>query len=387
MNAFETLSSLPGSHLMPSWFSDYNHRPGFFGIFDGHCGSEAARYSAEQLTQYVYNELSAEVSVPSGLPLEENLGEVLLSAIAKLDDKFCQLCSEDGRNWESGTTAIISAIVDDRLIIANIGDCRAVLCRSVESTSDKRREEILREQGWTQADHDSESDDRWGRPEYFWQEVADVHSPSRPDERARIELANGWITTEKEIPIAQMQRMDFCDEDVVEILQRCFSDRYEQPQTKKCNAAPQRILQISRVCGELAVSRAIGDRDFKAAFNSSTETTANSEGEPSWDCPLFLPYPDSHSRKFKGDLISAIPEIRSVRVSPNGYVDEFLLLACDGLWDVMDPDDAVRVTRGLLLGKKWPAKKAAARLAELAIHLGSSDNITVIVISFKKQLT
>lgn len=43
---------------------------------------------------------------------------------------------------------------------------------------------------------------------------------------------------------------------------------------------------------------------------------------------------------------------------------------------------AIRVTHDLLFEKKWPAKKAAARLAELAIHLGSSDNITVIVIRF-----
>lgn len=44
--------------------------------------------------------------------------------------------------------------------------------------------------------------------------------------------------------------------------------------------------------------------------------------------------------------------------------------------------DAVRVARGLLYEKKWTAKKAARRLAELAIHLGSSDNITVILIRF-----
>jgi serine/threonine protein phosphatase PrpC len=77
-----------------------------------------------------------------------------------------------------------------------------------------------------------------------------------------------------------------------------------------------------------------------------------------------------------------MPEIQTVQLSQKDFVDEFVLLACDGLWDVMDPDDAVRVTRGLLFEKKWTAKKAAARLAELAIHLGSSDNVTVIVIRF-----
>lgn len=75
----------------------------------------------------------------------------------------------------------------------------------------------------------------------------------------------------------------------------------------------------------------------------------------------------------------------------------------------MDVDDAARVTRDLLFRRQWTAKRTvsmmlvkiswhtfrlsyfrlafdllmwskAARLAELAIHLGSSDNVTVIVV-------
>ena len=133
------------------------------------------------------------------------------------------------------------------------------------------------------------------------------------------------------------------------------------------------------MCGDLAVSRAIGDRDFKAAFNLP-ETSDSSES--GWKCPLHLPYPDNHSHRFEGDLVIGTPEIKFLQAGTSSHADEFLLLACDGLWDVMDADDAVRVARGLLLEKGWSAQKAAARLAELAEHLGSSDNITVIVIRF-----
>lgn len=381
IKAFESLH--PSDTAVPTWFAENSHQPGFFGIFDGHCGNEAARFSAERLTHFLYDELKA--NGVSGAPIETRLGHMLMRAVTNLDRQFCEICAEDGRNWESGSTAMVAALVHNHLVMANLGDCRAVMCRSVQDPDDTDKERTLVNDGWMKADHEDEGNSRsdgMKRREYYWQEVAGVHTPSRMDERKRIESANGWITTEKEIPIAQLQRMDFCDEDVVEILKRCFSDRYEQSQAKKCNAAPQRILQISRVCGELAVSRAIGDRDFKAAFNPSSES---SDGMV-WDCPLFLPYPESHGRQFKGDLISPIPEIRTVPVSPKGYVDEFLVLACDGLWDVIDPDDAVRVTRGLLLGKKWSARKAAERLAELAIHLGSSDNITIVVISLKNEM-
>jgi serine/threonine protein phosphatase PrpC len=48
----------------------------------------------------------------------------------------------------------------------------------------------------------------------------------------------------------------------------------------------------------------------------------------------------------------------------------------------MDGDDAVRIVRDLLLDKKLSAKDGAARLTELAQHLGSSDNVTVILIRF-----
>ena len=66
----------------------------------------------------------------------------------------------------------------------------------------------------------------------------------------------------------------------------------------------------------------------------------------------------------------------------NKLVDEFLVLECDGLWDVMDPDDVVRVTCGLLFEKKWTVRKVAAGLTELAVNLGSLDNITIVVIRF-----
>jgi len=101
-----------------------------------------------------------------------------------------------------------------------------------------------------------------------------------------------------------------------------------------------------------------------------------------WESPLFLPYPENHNRQFRGDLVSNKPDFHHIRLGTKGVSNEFLLLACDGLWDVMDADDAIRVVRDLLFHKRFNAKKAAARLAELAIHLGSSDNITVILLRF-----
>jgi len=81
--------------------------------------------------------------------------------------------------------------------------------------------------------------------------------------------------------------------------------------------------------------------------------------------------------------------------------DECLILASDGLWDVMTNEEACEVARKriLLWHKKFgengatghgegadPAAQSAAEyLTKLAIHRGSQDNISVIVIDLKAQ--
>ena len=71
---------------------------------------------------------------------------------------------------------------------------------------------------------------------------------------------------------------------------------------------------IQRVNGSLAVSRALGDFDYKRV-----------EGLPATE-----------------QLVSAEPELTCVERSPD---DEFLVLACDGIWDVMSNQEVVDFVR------------------------------------------
>jgi serine/threonine protein phosphatase PrpC len=397
---------------------DTKHSLGIFAVFDGHLGNQAARFAVENLAHFIHNQLQLEGnnngSERSGdkgdSPLSPSRVEhVLREAMIKMDDRFCQLCQEDGREWESGATALVAMIANEHLVIANLGDCRGVLCRFVEDMDSYETDESWSElttiaEDQLSSERTTDSGDAIATQRCFWKEVTTVHTPSAEAERLRIEEANGWIRTDIEIPMAQLRRMDFSDEDVIRILQRCFNYfeyNNDTPSTegersvKECKAAPQRILDISRVCGELAVSRALGDRDFKAAFNSLSTNDMSDCGvidesesdERWWDSPLFLPYPDNHNRRFKGDLVSNTPDFQRIKIGDERVTGEFLLLACDGLWDVMDYDDAVRVARDLLFRKKWTAKKSAVRLAELAMHLGSSDNVTVVLIRLFSAVT
>lgn len=89
-------------------------------------------------------------------------------------------------------------------------------------------------------------------------------------------------------------------------------------------------------------------------------------------------------------------------IVPRVREDECLILASDGLWDVMTNEEACEVARRriLLWHKKNgpathadnrgqvvdPAAQAAAEyLSVLALQKGSKDNISVIVVDLKAQ--
>lgn len=90
------------------------------------------------------------------------------------------------------------------------------------------------------------------------------------------------------------------------------------------------------------------------------------------------------------------PEVKVVRRTKS---DEFLILASDGLWDVISNELACRVARRCLEGRLRKssssvpsrctrggrAAEAAAMLAELAMARGSYDNISVIVVDLRSN--
>jgi serine/threonine protein phosphatase PrpC len=94
----------------------------------------------------------------------------------------------------------------------------------------------------------------------------------------------------------------------------------------------------------------------------------------------------SVSRAF-GDLdaqpyLTNKPDVYRHRIKKN---DKFIIMACDGLWDVFDNQEAVNIVLGscydIKTGKKNESRiNIAKRLAELAIEKGSTDNVTVTVV-------
>jgi protein phosphatase 2C family protein 2/3 len=113
-------------------------------------------------------------------------------------------------------------------------------------------------------------------------------------------------------------------------------------------------VDFNRVNGQLAVSRAIGDFSFKR----------------------------NTAKALADQMVSAEPDTKLEQL--NGQ-DEFLIMACDGIWDVMSNEDAVKFVRKKLK-ETDEVSKICENLIDKCLELGSKDNMSVIIIVFKHFL-
>lgn len=142
-------------------------------------------------------------------------------------------------------------------------------------------------------------------------------------------------------------------------------------------------VKFNRVNGDLAVSRALGDFVYKRREDVSAELQA----------------------------VTAMPEMLTVARDPN--IDEFIVLACDGIWDVMSSQEVVDKVREMLVKGRpppEPAEEGAAAqadggepeqpqpprpwdlgavcecLIDHCLRLGSRDNMSVIIVLLDQKL-
>ncbi|XP_004495879.1 probable protein phosphatase 2C 49 [Cicer arietinum] len=230
----------------------------FYGVFDGHGGPEAAAYIRKNVIKFFFEDASfPQISEVDNVFLQE-LENSLRKAFLLADSALADDCSV---NTSSGTTALTALIFGRLLMVANAGDCRAVLSRKGEAI-----------------------------------DMSQDHRPIYPLERRRVEELGGYV-----------------------------EDGY--------------------LNGVLSVTRALGDWDMKLP-----------RGTPS---PLI-----------------AEPEFHQVVLTED---DEFLIIGCDGIWDVMSSQHAVSLVRKGLRRHDDP-EKCARDLVMEALRLNTFDNLTVIIV-------
>lgn len=104
-----------------------------------------------------------------------------------------------------------------------------------------------------------------------------------------------------------------------------------------------------RINGVLNVSRGLGDFDFKK--NKNLEESQQ--------------------------MVSCVPDIQVHALTEKDFV---LLIACDGLWDVMSNEEAVEKARAVFCTGESSMALIAEEMLDEAYDRGSTDNITCIVV-------
>ncbi|RID80774.1 hypothetical protein BRARA_A03410 [Brassica rapa] len=253
----------------------------FYGVFDGHGCSHVAEKCRERLHEIVKHEVEAMAS-------DNEWKETMAKSFQKMDREVSQRdasrsaksscrCELQSPQCDAvGSTAVVSVVTPEKIVVSNCGDSRAVLCRNglaIPLSSD--------------------------------------HKPDRPDELNRIQEAGGRVI----------------------------------------------YWDGARVLGVLAMSRAIGDNYLK---------------------PYVIPDPE-------------------VTVTDRTEDDECLILASDGLWDVVTNEMACGVARMCLKGADVAegggdsdaahnaCSDAALLLTKLALARQSSDNVSVVVVDLRKR--
>ncbi|XP_053269441.1 protein phosphatase 1bb isoform X1 [Pleuronectes platessa] len=125
---------------------------------------------------------------------------------------------------------------------------------------------------------------------------------------------------------------------------------------KPCNPREKERIQnaggsvmIQRVNGSLAVSRALGDYDYKCVDGKGPTE----------------------------QLVSPEPEVCVLERVPEK--DEFVVLACDGIWDVMSNEELCEFVRSRLLVCD-DLEKVCNSVVDCCLHKGSRDNMSVVLV-------
>ncbi|MBS0620701.1 MAG: protein serine/threonine phosphatase 2C family protein [Verrucomicrobia bacterium] len=98
-----------------------------FGVFDGHGGGEASRFVKDHLEDTLHKALRE--FCPKELT-DEGIWHALKATCDRLDREF-------GKR-KSGTTAVISMLLNGRLWTANVGDSRAILDSGIQLSEDAK---------------------------------------------------------------------------------------------------------------------------------------------------------------------------------------------------------------------------------------------------------
>jgi serine/threonine protein phosphatase PrpC len=275
----------------------------------------------------------------------EHWQAVWYSACLQLDDRLKQA------SLEGGSTAVFALITEDVIVVANVGDSRCILIQAEQgdggmplTTTAKESSEppTLQDEHSSITEGDPKGDERISSittdlaatdlaakavsmPETGTMTVKPLsfdHKPDLPEEMARIEKAG------------------------LKVISQSYEEEGQQYTVHKVAKTENDLL---------AVSRAFGDFEYKS------NTTLGPEDQ----------------------AVSCIADVQVHKRDPDR--DQYLVLACDGIWDVMDNNEVMDFVLEQIKNKTDNASAAVLpEVSELLVaeclKRGSRDNMSAILV-------
>ncbi|XP_043253841.1 probable protein phosphatase CG10417 [Colletes gigas] len=135
----------------------------------------------------------------------------------------------------------------------------------------------------------------------------------------------------------------------------------DEPEKKRIIKAGGKISAGGRINGGLNLSRAIGDHAYKQNVNLPLEE----------------------------QIISSLPDVRHITIEPGK--DEFIVLACDGIWNFMSSQDVIEFISDRLTNNYNNLSKICEELFDHCLAPNTRgdgtgcDNMTAVIVRFIKQ--
>eukprot|EP00928_Gymnodinium_smaydae_P083027 TRINITY_DN662_c4_g1_i1.p1 TRINITY_DN662_c4_g1~~TRINITY_DN662_c4_g1_i1.p1 ORF type:complete len:793 (+),score=236.15 TRINITY_DN662_c4_g1_i1:93-2471(+) len=264
----------------------------FFAVYDGHQGHLCAEFVAKNFHLRLLKRLSAEQNPEAWT--DERFCATFRDVCEELDAEFLAKF----RTAPDGCTVCVVLLTGTRCTVAWVGDSGCLLARR---TSTGHLAAVS---------------------------LTEDHRPSDKSEADRIKKAGGLIVD-------------------LGYTKRVAHQGYEERIRELRRAQAQGLGCIGKEPIALAVSRALGDREFKAVTGKA----------------LLIP----------------TPSVRCVRLEPSHL---FLSLMCDGIFDVMKPEDVVEELGEIreLADPAADVRSACGALVQEAYKRGSADNLTTIMV-------
>ncbi|TFK89102.1 protein serine/threonine phosphatase 2C [Polyporus arcularius HHB13444] len=310
---------------------------GFFAIFDGHAGKQAAEWCGQNFALCLLKALRKDKN--SAIP------DVLNQTFHDVDMNLSKLSEESDGKMHSGCTAVTAFL---RLEDENGGQSFLPPDYDFPAPSIPSPGEALSNSNSDDNNRSDEDTKSKGTTSKLMHAIKTLGSASSHSPSSSANTDPQSAQPEKAIvPPTNVRRVLYCANagDARGVLCRAgkavrltYDHKGSDKQEAKRIMDAGGFVMSGRVNGVLNVTRSLGDSSMKEFVVGSPYTTETELSEH----------------------------------------DEFLILACDGLWDVVNDQGACDLVRSLA-----DPKKAAEELLEHAYKNYSTDNVTVLVVRFR----